>query len=82
MFTEMLEDDSELAEIENQLDDILKEETVILPEKKLPSSDVKEDDPFIEEDDNHERLESLEEYGDIEDLESKHRDFDGESDDY
>lgn len=82
MFTEMLEDDSELAEIESQLDNILEEGTLTIPGKKSPSSDLKEDDHFVEEDDNPESMESLDEYDDIEDLESKHRNFDGESDDY
>jgi hypothetical protein len=82
MFTEMLEDDSELAQIENQLDDILEEGMLNIPGKKLPSSELKEDDAFIDEDDNPERMESLDEYEDIEDLEIKHGNFDGESDDF
>jgi hypothetical protein len=82
MFSEMLEDDSELAEIENQLDDILVEGTVTIPEKNAPSPDRKEDDLFLEEDDTQENMESLDEYDDIENLEIKHGNFDGESDDY
>jgi hypothetical protein len=82
MFTEMLEDDSEIAEIESQLDDIMTEETVIRPEKNTSSPDSKEDDLFIEEDDTEENMESPDEFDDIEDLETKHGTFDGESDDY
>ncbi len=82
MFTEMLEDDSELTEIENQLDDIIEEETLISPGKEVHPPELKDDNPFIEEDENPEHMESLEEYDDIEDLEIKHRNFDGESDDY
>lgn len=82
MFSEMLENDLGLAEIESQLDDILEEGTLTVPGNKMPSPDLKEDDPFIEEDDNHENMESLDEYDDIEDLEIKHGNFDGESDDY
>ncbi len=82
MFTEMLEDDSGLAEIESQLDDILKEGTLTVPGEKMPSPDLKEDDSFVEEDDNPENMESLGEYDDIEDQEIKHSNFDGESDDY
>jgi hypothetical protein len=82
MFSEMLEDDSELAEIENQLDDLLEAETLILPEKKTSSPDNKEDDSFTEEDENPEHMESLDEFDDVDDLENKHRGFDGESDDY
>jgi hypothetical protein len=82
MFTEMMEDDSELAEIESQLDDILVEETSVLPEKNTSSPDLKEDDLFMEEDDTQENMESIDEYDDIEDLEIKHGSFDNESDDY
>jgi len=82
MFSEMLEDDAELAEIEGQLGDILEEGPLNLPGKKMPSPDSKEEDPFTEEEDNPESMESLEEYDDIEDLEIKHGNFDGESDDY
>jgi hypothetical protein len=82
MFSEMLEDDSELAEIEKQLDDILVEETLTTPEKNTSSPDLKEDDLFLEEDDAQENMESIDEYDDIEDLEIKHGNFDGESDDY
>jgi hypothetical protein len=82
MFSEMQEDDSELAEIENQLDDIMEEATLTIPEKTSPSSAGKEDDPYLEEDDTSDNMESLEEYDDIEDLEIKHGNFDGEPDDY
>ncbi len=82
MFSEMLEDDSEIAEIENQLDVILEEETLKMPEEKVSSSGFKEDDPFGEEDDPQEKMESLDEYDDIEDLEIKHGHIDNESDDY
>jgi len=82
MFSEMLEDESELAEIEGQLDDILEEDTLTLPEKKVPSADLKEEDPFLEEEDDPERMESLDEFDDIEDLETKHGNFDGDTDDY
>jgi hypothetical protein len=82
MFSEMLEDDSALAEIESQLDNILEEGTLTVPGDKVPSQDIKEDDPFIEENDNPENMESLDEYDDIEDLEIKHGHFDSESDDY
>ena len=82
MFTEMLEDDSELSDIEKHLGDILDEETLILPKKKNPATDFKETDPETEEDENQEHMESLEEYDDIEDFENKHSDPDSESDDY
>jgi hypothetical protein len=83
IFSEMMEDESELAEIENKLDDILEEEPLNLPEEKLPSSGFKMDDPFAEEDDiPEEETESLDELDDIEDLEMRHGNFDNESDDY
>jgi len=81
MFSEMLEDDSEIAAIENHLDDILEEGDLSVPGKKKPSPRHKEDDPFVEEDENPENMESLDEYEDTEDLEIKHGNFDGESDD-
>ena len=81
MFNEMLEDDSELSEIENQLDDILEEGSIIVPGKKTSSSDLNNDDPFLEEEENSDEMESIDEYDDIEDLNIKH-DFDAESDDY
>jgi len=81
-FTEMQVDESELAEIEDQLDDMMEEEALIVPEKHVSSPDLKEGDPFQEEDDNLENMESLDEYDDIEDFENKHSNFDGESDDY
>jgi hypothetical protein len=82
MFSEMMEDDPGLEEIESQLDDILKEGTLTVPGEMMPSPDLKEDDPFVEEDDNPENMESLDEFDDIEEHESKHGSFDGESDDY
>ena len=78
----MMEDDSGLEEIESQLDDILKEGTLTVPGEMMPSPDLKEDDPFVEEDDNPENMESLDEFDDIEEHEGKHGSFDGESDDY
>jgi len=83
IFSEMMEDETELTEIENKLDDILEEDTLNIPEEKSPSSGFKEDDPFTEEEDIHEEeMESLDEYDDIEDLERRHGNFDNESDDY
>jgi hypothetical protein len=81
MFTEMMEDETELAEIESQLDDIMEEGPVILPEKKSSSASIKEEDVFLDEEENPDDMESLEDYDDIEDIEIKHRNFDGESDD-
>jgi hypothetical protein len=83
MFSEMLEDDSELAEIESQLDDILVEETLTPPDKNTSSPDLKEDELFPEDDDDtEENMESLDEYEDIEDLEIKRGSIDSESDDF
>ena len=89
MFSEMLEDDSEIAEIENQLDDILEEGDLSVPGKKKAAPELKNKDPFLEDDDeeedheemDHDEMESLDDYGDI-DLDSQHGSFDGESDDY
>jgi hypothetical protein len=83
MFSEMLEDDDELAEIEGQLDDILEEGSLKIPDKKTSKPEMKEDDLFSEEDEPQEEdMESLDDYEDLEDLENKHSHFDGESDDY
>lgn len=82
MFTEMLEDDAELSEIENNLEDILEDETLVVPKKNNSSPDFKDDDTFSDEEENPEQMESLDEFDDLEDLEIKHRDPDAESDDY
>jgi hypothetical protein len=82
MFTKMIEDDSELSDIESHLDEILEEETLILPGENASSSEFKDEDAYTEEDENPEQLENPEDYDDIEDLENKHRDLDSESDDY
>jgi hypothetical protein len=82
MFSEILEDDTEIAEIESQLDEILEEETLNVSGEKGSSSGFKEDDPFAEEEDTQENMESLDEYDDIEDLEIKHGHIDNEPDDY
>ena len=79
----MMEDDDELAEIEGQLEDILEEGSLKIPDKKTSKPDFKEDDLFSEEDEPQEEdMESLDDYEDLEDLENKHSHFDGESDDY
>jgi hypothetical protein len=82
MFSEMIEDDSELEEIESNLEIIMEEGTLEIPKKSKPSPEIKDDDPFVDEDEPSEDMESLDDYDDIEDLEIKHGDFDGESDDY
>jgi hypothetical protein len=81
------EDESELAEIENQLGDILAgaeqesedEKPALLPDDEATYS-LHQDSDSDEEEGAH--LESLDEYDDIENLEIKHRDFDRDSDDY
>ena len=52
------------------------------PVENALSPDLKEEDPSMEDDDTQENIESLDEFDDIEDLEIKHGNFDGESDDY
>ena len=83
MFSEMIEDESEIAEIESQLDNFMEEGTLVLPEKMMPVGSMDAADPFAEEGENEEsRVESLEDYEDLEDLENKTRHFEGDSDDY
>lgn len=79
-FEDMHEDEEELAEIESNLDEFLDIDEEGEGATSLPSIEFGVDDPDeLEHDD---RMESLEDYDDIENLEMKHRDFDRESDDY
>ena len=83
MFSEMLEDESEIAKIESQLDDFMEEGTLSLPEKNGSINGMTVDDPFAEEEEDGEnRMESLDDYEDLEDLENKTRHYEGDSDDY
>lgn len=79
LFEGIQENDSELAEIEGNLDRILTEEEQT--EKPVESSTITPE--FNEEEVNleeHEHMESLEDYEDLENFEIHHRNFDGESD--
>ena len=87
LFSNIQEDESEIAEIENQLGDLLASAEPETTEEKpdLPQDDEatysmhQEDDT---EDQESDHIESLDEYDDIENLEIKHRDFDRDSDDF
>jgi hypothetical protein len=85
MFSEMQEDEAEIAEIESQLDELMQAGKLSVPGKSIPRGAGDEADPFTGEGDEEEdesRMESLEDYEDIEDLENKTRHFEGEADDY
>ena len=87
LFSNISEDESEIAEIENQLGELLSSSDSEAAEEKSGESQddevtysVHQDDDSDEKDSDH--IESLDEYDDIENLENKRRDFDRESDDY
>ena len=86
MFTEMVEDDAELAEIEKELDGMLEDETVeteVTEKESTPA--FKEDNLFLDSDDEEaeeDKMESLDEYEDIEDFEIRQGNYDNDSDDY
>jgi hypothetical protein len=86
LFSNIHEDDSEIAEIDSQIGDLLvsgeteaqDEKPALMQDDEATFSMHQEED----EDEESEHIESLDEYDDIENLEIKHRDFDRESDDY
>ena len=87
LFSSIREDESEIAEIENQLGELLAsaetepaEEKPVLPQDDEATYSMHQDDDTEEKDSEH--IESLDEYDDIENLEIKRRDFDRDSDDY
>ncbi|MGE5423941.1 MAG: IS1096 element passenger TnpR family protein [Syntrophothermus sp.] len=71
----IMEDESEIEEIESNIEEILEEEDA--------EAQVREPGEMEEqEEEDEDRIESLDEYDDLEDLENKSRGFGGESDDY
>jgi hypothetical protein len=87
LFSAITEDETEIAEIENHLGEILaaadSEEIEEKPETSrddVTAYSVHQD--ADEDDKDSEQMESLDEYDDIENLEIKQRDFDRDSDDY
>jgi hypothetical protein len=81
MFTGIHEDESEIAEIESHLDEILESagkemETAIVPETEMDENEMY----GIEEEDI--QLESINDYEDIEKMEMNHRKFDADSDEF
>ncbi|MCX6243268.1 MAG: hypothetical protein NTU98_01070 [Bacteroidetes bacterium] len=83
IFSEMLEDETEIAEIENHIDEFMEEGSLKLPEKKTAGVSLEEEEMFAGgEEDEENRMESLDEYEDLEDLENKTRHYEGDSDDF
>jgi hypothetical protein len=85
LFSSIQEDESEIAEIENQLGELLAAEENETPEDKtIPSQDDEATYSMHQEEDTEgqetDHIESLDEYEDIENLEINHRDFDRDSD--
>jgi hypothetical protein len=80
IFEGLHEDEAELAEIENSLDDFLEIDGVNEGEAESPVVSLHEDEEFGTEEDD--RMESLEDYEDLENLEMKHRNFDRNSDEF
>jgi hypothetical protein len=76
LFDGLHENETELAEIENHLDEFIIEEE---PEAKTDDESIKHfDEEDLSMDEEH--MESLEDFEDLENLEIRHRNFDGESD--
>jgi hypothetical protein len=80
IFAGIQEDDSEIADIENHLDEILKDGSRKIQSNGTPESDMEENDMFVVEEEV--QMESIEDYEDIEKLEINHRKFDGDSDEF
>ena len=80
IFSEIREDESEIAEIESHLDEILEMEEKNVQSNGTPAPDIDENDIFTVEEEVE--MESIEDYEDIENLEIKHRKFDGDSDEF
>ena len=87
LFSNVQEDETEIAEIENRLNDILTTSGTEVVEESTESGQVDEiiysmhqdNDPDEKDGD---QIESLDEYEDIESLEMNQRDFDRDSDDF
>jgi hypothetical protein len=79
IFAGIHDDDSEIAEIESHLDEILQGNEQEVRSNGTPASDIDENENMeIEE----VQIESIDDYEDIEKLEINHRKFDVDSDDY
>jgi hypothetical protein len=79
IFAGIHDDDSEIAEIESHLDEILQGNEPEVSSNGTPASDIDENENMeIEE----VQIESIDDYEDIEKLEMNHRKFDVDSDDY
>lgn len=87
LFSNITEDESEIADIEKQLGEILSvaesetaEEKPELPQDEEVAYSMHQDDD--NEDKDADQMESIDEYDDIENLEIKQRDFDRDTDDF
>jgi hypothetical protein len=83
-FDDIVEDESELAAIESELEDLLEEEAVEVLETPDTGSSTSDDFSFGEEEsgDEDENLEHIEDYEDIESLDKRLKGYEGGSDDY
>ncbi|MDP4280928.1 MAG: hypothetical protein Q8867_02140 [Bacteroidota bacterium] len=82
LFIGIQEDDSELAEIESNLNEIIGKEVPEVPEQNMEEKKISTDEEEEETTDESESMESIDDYDDIESLEIKRRDFDTEPDEY
>jgi hypothetical protein len=80
IFSGIHEDDTELAEIESHLDKILSDGGQEIRSNGTPGPESDENEMFGAEEEG--QMESIEDYEDIENLEIKHRKFDGDSDEF
>jgi hypothetical protein len=84
IFEGIHENEAEIAEIEEHLDEFLDTgdpETSEEPEKPVSIADPDEEEEYPAEEEEG-KMQSLDEFEDIESLEIKHRNFGGESDEY
>ena len=80
IFQALQENEAELAEIESHLDDFLEISENDVIENEQPATDLIEEESFIQEEED--RMESFDDFEDIEKLEIKHRHFDRDSDEF
>ena len=80
IFAAIQEDESEIAEIESHLDEILEMKGKEIQTNGSPSSYSDDSEMFVEE--QEVQIESIDDYEDIENLEIEHRKFEAETDEF
>jgi hypothetical protein len=80
IFAAIQEDESEIAEIESHLDEILEMQGKEIQTNGSPASYSDDSEMFVEE--QEVQIESIDDYEDIENLEIEHRKFEAETDEF